>query len=326
MKTNPIYKSLLNKSVSSMLSAIEIYNKPNFAYREESFAILAVNSLELLFKAQLFKARKYNLQSLYVLESVLTKNGLPHKRKKKPKLSRSGNPQTINLMESIKRLINLGFKISGNNIGNIESLVELRDNAIHFHNSDPISKEIQEIGFATIKNYLHLIKNWEVEIDMSKYNLYLMPLAYVDSKVISTGVITKEVQNYLSFVKSKIDQEDKNDQDFDIAISIDVSFKKENSFGQLGFKYDDKGVPIKLTEENIKQMYPLTYKDLCITAAKRYDNFKQNNDFHTCMREIKENDKLCHERKLDPDSKSSITKLFYNTNIWKVLDENYNKK
>jgi len=309
-----------------MLSAIEIYNKPNFAYREESFAILAVNSLELLFKAQLFKACKYNLQSLYVLEPVLTKNGFPHKRKKKPKLSRSGNPQTINLMESIKRLINLGFKISSNNIGNIESLVELRDNAIHFHNNDSISKEIQEIGFATIKNYLHLIKNWEVEIDMSTYNLYLMPLAYVDSKVISTGVITKEVQNYLSFVKSKIDQEDKNDEDFDIAISIDVSFKKENSFGQLGFKYDDKGVPIKLTEENIKEKFPLTYKDVCLAASKRYKDFKQNNDFHACMKKIKENNKLCHERKLDPDNKSSMTKLFYNSNIWKVLDENYNKK
>lgn len=326
MKTNPIYKSLLNKSVSSMLSAIEIYNKPNFAYREESFAILAVNSLELLFKAQLFKAFKYNLQSLYVLEPVLTKNGLPHKRKKKPKLSRSGNPQTINLMESIKRLINLGLKISNNNIGNIESLVELRDNAIHFHNNDSISKEIQEIGFATIKNYLHLIKNWEVEIDMSSYNLYLMPLAYVDSKVISTGVITKEVQNYLSFVKSKIDQEDKDDKDFDIAISIDVSFKKENSFGQLGFKYDDKGVPIKLTEENIKETFPLTHKDVCVAASKRYIDFKQNNDFHACMKKIKENSKLCHERKLDPDNKSSMTKLFYNSNIWKVLDENYNKK
>src|SRR5690606_33272697 len=101
MKVNPTYKSLLNKSVSSMLSAIEIYNKPNFSYREESFAILAVNSLELLFKAQLLRACRYKLQYLYVMEPVLTKNKIPHKSRKKPKLSRSGNPQTINLMECV---------------------------------------------------------------------------------------------------------------------------------------------------------------------------------------------------------------------------------
>ena len=30
MKINPAYRSLFDKSVGSMLSAIEIYNKPNF--------------------------------------------------------------------------------------------------------------------------------------------------------------------------------------------------------------------------------------------------------------------------------------------------------
>lgn len=326
MKINPTYRSLLNKSVSSMLSAIEIYNKPNFAYREESFAILAVNSLELLFKAQLLKANRYKLQSIYVMESILNKDNTPHKSKKKPKLSRSGNPQTINLMECLKRLDKVGLKISKNNIGNIESLIELRDNAVHFHNNESLSKEIQEIGFATIKNYLHIIKIWEIDIDMSSYNLYLMPLAYVDSKVISTGVITNEVQNYLSFVKSKIDKEDKTDQDFDIAISIDVSFKKENSFGQIGFKFDENGVPIKLTEENIKEKYPLTYDDVCTGASKRYNDFKRNQYFHDSMSKIKQDNKLCHQRRLDPDNKKSMTKPFYNSNIWKELDQIYTKK
>ena len=45
MKINKTYRSLLDKSINSMLSAIEIYNKPNFSYREETFAILAINSI-----------------------------------------------------------------------------------------------------------------------------------------------------------------------------------------------------------------------------------------------------------------------------------------
>ena len=44
MKVNKTYRSLLDKSIGSMLSAIEIYNKPAFHNREEVFAILAVNS------------------------------------------------------------------------------------------------------------------------------------------------------------------------------------------------------------------------------------------------------------------------------------------
>lgn len=44
MSNKKIYKGLIDKSIGSMLSAIEIYNKPDFKYREETFAILAINS------------------------------------------------------------------------------------------------------------------------------------------------------------------------------------------------------------------------------------------------------------------------------------------
>ena len=51
MKKNPIYESLIDKSIGSMLSAIEIYNKPDFKYREETFAILAINFLGTFIKS-----------------------------------------------------------------------------------------------------------------------------------------------------------------------------------------------------------------------------------------------------------------------------------
>lgn len=226
MRVNQTYRSLLDKSMNSMLSAIEIYNKPNFSYREETFAILATNAIELLFKAQLLKASSYQMKSLYVMEPVIKIDGTHHKTRKKPKLSRSRNPMTSGLFEVIKKLGEKGLKITNNHLGCIEALVELRDNAIHFHNERFVSKEIQELGFATIKNYLHIIKKWELEVDLSAYNFYLMPLAYVDSKLISEGVITDEIKKYLSFVKAKVDAQDKSDEEFDIAISIDINFSK----------------------------------------------------------------------------------------------------
>ena len=44
-----------------MVAAIEIYNKPQFSYRPQSFAILALNAWELLFKAKWLADHKNHL-------------------------------------------------------------------------------------------------------------------------------------------------------------------------------------------------------------------------------------------------------------------------
>ena len=81
MKVNPIYRALLDKSISCMLSAIELYNKPDFKYREDAFAILSVNAWELLLKSQLFKCNKYTFKAICKTEPLKTKAGTNHKRK-----------------------------------------------------------------------------------------------------------------------------------------------------------------------------------------------------------------------------------------------------
>lgn len=47
------YRGLRSNSEAAMLAAIEIYNKPQFSYRDECFTILLVNAWELLLKATL---------------------------------------------------------------------------------------------------------------------------------------------------------------------------------------------------------------------------------------------------------------------------------
>lgn len=326
MKINKTYRSLLDKSINSMLSAIEIYNKPDFNYREETFAILAVNSWELLFKGQLLKLSKYNMNALYEMEFVKKKNG-ENSTRTKPKTNRAGNPMTIGLFEAVNRLDKLGKKVNSNLLKSIESIIELRDNAIHFHNEKSISKELQELGFACIKNYMSIVKNWELEIDLTKYNFYLMPLAYVDSKVSAESVITDEIAKYLDFVKSKVNESDNEDIEYDVAIAIDIQFKKSNTFEDgLPIKYDANGVAIALSEEDIRKKFPLDYKDITDTASSRYLDFSRNKSFHAHMRTIKANEKLCYTRKLDPKSKNSQKKEFYSSNVWQVLDSHYSRK
>jgi hypothetical protein len=310
--------SLLNKSIASMLSAIEIYNKPCFAYREESFAILAVNAWELLLKAHILQINHYNKNSIYELDiSSRTK-------KPKPRLNRCGNPLSISISKAIDKLNQLK-KLPKNLEENINSLIELRDNVVHFVVPN-ITKQIQELGFACIKNYITIIKKWELEIDLSKYNFYLMPLAYVDAKIEAESILTSETKLYLDFIQSKIKNQDNTDEDFDIAISIDIKFKKGNSFDSIGMKYDQNGVPIILSEENIRERFSLTYSDVTTKGKERYSDFIQNSIFHKTMSEIKTDNKIHHTRILDPDNKKSQKKDFYSTNIWKELDKHYTVK
>lgn len=324
MKINKTYRSLLDKSISSMLSAIEIYNKPNFKYREESFAILAVNAWELLFKACILRDNKYKLNSIYELAPANRKDGTKSTSRKKIVENRCGNPKSISIFNAIEKL-DKGGKLPKNLKDSIDALIELRDNSIHFFNTDPITKQVQELGFACIKNYIAVIKKWDIDIDLSDYNFYLMPLAYIDEKKIVDATLTSETENYINLVKSKLAQIDTSDRDFDIAISIDIDFKKGNSFESIGVKYDPNGIPVTLSEENIKMKYPWTHAELVSQCRKRYCNFKQNNNFNNILRLLKSNDKFCHLRKLDIDNPKSPKKTYYNANILKELDNHYTK-
>lgn len=232
---------------------------------------------------------------------------------------------TISLAESIYRLRAKNETLSLNLIKSLFALIELRDNAIHFHNDSEIEKEIQELGFACIKNFMELIKKWEPKVNLSNYNFYLMPLAYVDSKIEANAILTDEVKNYLNYLKKKVSETDGEDLDFSVAIGIDISFKKNTTLEGIGMRYDSDGVPINLSEEDITKKYPLTYNEIVQKSRKRYKDFKQNSDFHSIMREIKKEDKFAHNRKLDPKSAKSQIKTFFNPNVWQELDKHYSK-
>ena len=325
MKINKTYRSLLDKSIASMLAAIEIYNKPNFNYREETFAVLAVNAWELLLKAYILRENRYKMRSLYILEPVINKDGSASQKKKKPKLNRCGNPMSISIFECIKSLDDK--KVLPKNLkNNIESIIELRDNSVHFVSLTPLSKQIQELGFACVKNYISAIKLWKLSIDISRYNLYLMPLAYIDEKITVDSVVTEDNENYISFVKRLLESDQEDDRDFDIAISIDVEFKKGNSFDAIGVKYDSDGTAVALTEEQIHKKFPWSYKEVAERCRARYADFKQDRLFNSYMSEIKANTKLSVPRNLYFGNPKSAKTFYYSTNVLNFFDGKYTRK
>lgn len=60
---------LAKKSLNATLSALEIYNKPDSKYREESFCILMINAYEILFKAKILSDNEDKIKSLYIYEN-----------------------------------------------------------------------------------------------------------------------------------------------------------------------------------------------------------------------------------------------------------------
>ena len=106
-KRNHLYVSLIDKSLSSMLSAIELYNKPDFSYREEAFAILAVNAWELLLKAFILRSSKYNTRSIYELIPKKKKDGTSSTRMI-VSMNRTGTPKSISILSAIEVLTQQG--------------------------------------------------------------------------------------------------------------------------------------------------------------------------------------------------------------------------
>ena len=166
-------KTLADKSIASMLAALEIYNKPDFKYREETFSILATTSWELLLKARLLQLGGNKPRSILEYRKRQKCDGTLTAKKYKVK-NRSGNYNTISLFKAFDSLVNAhGDTIQPIVRNNLEALVEVRDNSVHFLNDDlRLSKKVHEVGTASIKNYTRLLYNW-FGIALSHYDIFM---------------------------------------------------------------------------------------------------------------------------------------------------------
>lgn len=317
---------LLDKSIAAMIAAIEVYNKPDFMYRGETFSILAINSWELLLKAKYLKDNRNKMRSLYVMEPIINKDGSKSK-KKKIKTTRSGNPFTHSIEFIAKKLIEKG-EMDQVVFNNIMALIELRDSAIHFYNySLKFNVRIQEIGTASLKNYVSLYKKW-FDKDLSEFNFYLMPLSFVQAhKETDILLLNAEEKNFFKYVDD-LEDSASSDGEYSIALNIDVKFSKSTSKDaiKVALSQDSDAIKVTLTEEQLKLKYPMDYAELTAKCKERYSDFVLNGDYHTNRRLYENDDKCAYTRFLDPDKKKSGKKVFYNDVMLLRLDKHYTKK
>lgn len=321
---------MLEKSIAAMLSAIEIYNKPDFKYREETFSVLCINAWELLLKAKLLNLSSNKLASLYVMEYTTLKSGNKSKVKK-PKKNRCGNQTSINLFEAFRVITEeFGVKVEKPVNDNLIALTEIRDNSIHFVNDDLLlSLKVQELGSASLQNYLHLVRSWFGDA-LSGYNFYLMPLSFFRDFTEAPGVsLNSGERNVLDYIKKSEEEYDKNDHvgDYNLTLRIDVKFQKVKSTSGLPVQItnDPNAMAVRFTEEDITDKYPWDYNVLTTRLSKRYADFKVNRQYHKIRIKLEQDKNFAYMRLFNPGNPKGGKKTLYNPNIQKEFDKIYTK-
>ncbi len=319
------FQYLLDKSIAAAISAIEIYNKPDFKYREETFSILMINAWELVLKAKILKDNSNDLKSIQIPEKTTNKQGEPLKRFY-PKLNRAGNPMTIEIKGAIEKL-----KLPNTLKENLYILIEIRDNAIHFLNKEPFfQKKILEIGTANLKSYLKVFNDW-FDHDLNQYNFYLMPISFFHTFEIESFSINKQpkqLQNLITHILQKeIEHPSNTENDHNISLKLETKFAKSTNPEALQVEYSkDAKLKVKIdAEEKFKNKYQLDFQSLIEKMSERYTNFSRNPEFFKLKKKLEKNEKYCGERFLDMIKRTGTSKKYYSTEIFKEFDKRYIK-
>lgn len=319
-------KELLDRAIAAMVAAIEIYNKPGFPYRTESFAILAINGWELLFKAKWLADNRNRASSLYVYETRENADGKKSK-KKYVKRTDAGNPFTHSLTYLAKKLVE-DKKLDARAWDNIQVLLELRDSAVHFYNQSPAFwVRLQEIGAACAKNFATTVHDW-FDRELSEFELHLMPLAFVDLPTNMDGfLLNAEEKNFLSFLEALDKPQADPDSPYSVTVNIELKFTRSKAKDALAAQItNDPNAPaVRLTDEQIREKYPWDYQKLTEECAKRYSDFKQDKTYYAVRKGLMTDSRFGTIRFLDPGNSKSQKKPFFNPNILNELDKHYTK-
>lgn len=322
----PLSKELAEKSVQAAISAIEVYNKPDFSYREEAFSLLMVNAWELLLKAKWLLDHEEKTESLYETE-IQDGQSIPKK-------NRSGNPITFGLTYLAGKLLqdpNSGLEKPCHS--NLIALVEIRDNAAHFFNKDLyFGRRILEVGTASLRNYLQLATEW-FQVDLSRYNFFLMPISFYHGfETAAPSSLTHypdQVRRLIQYLDSLEveDQAEENPRQH-VALHLETRLVRAKDTAALAFRWtDDPAAPeVNVREEDVLKNYPMSYSDLTQSMRRRYSNFVENKHFHRLKQEIEKEAKYAIVRLLNPANPKTPRQRFYNANILQAFDKHYTRR
>lgn len=311
------------------MAAIEIYNKPDFLYREETFAILMVNAWELALKAQILQLNSNKLTSLYRREKRRKKDGSRTKRRY-TKINRAGNPVTVGLYPAASQLKAVGYGLDRRCLENITLLVEIRDNAVHlFNKSFGLKARLRGIGMAALRNYVAQVQEW-FNYDLTKFDFYLMPLSFFQPSAmggnLSLETLNPQSRNLLEYLRRRESAfPSEESQTYNVALHLEPHLVQTPTADVLPVQIVQAGEPrsIAISEDQVLEEFCLRYRDLTNELRARYSDFSENQRFHDLRRELEGDPRYCFERVWDPSSPRSSKLKFYSRAIFRGFDGEY---
>lgn len=319
---------MLAKAEAALLAAIEIYNKPDFKYREETFAILMLNAWELLIKAKAVADNANDVRCIWVREARTLKNGR-QSAKAHVKLGRSGNPITRGLMSIVNEWDqNSITRLSPAVKTNLTALLEIRDNAVHYMNANfELAEQVLSIGTASVKNFIGLAQAW-FNHDLSRYTLYLMPIGFVSERALALTTRSNEKQLVAYLAQVIASQNDLTSDEYHVSLTVNLRFERSKTdyAASVALTNDPTAPKVYLTEANFKARYPWSYAQLLAKCRSLYLDFKQNAKFHQLHKSCVGNAKYSMTRLMDPDNPKSSRQTFYSSSILELFDTQYVRK
>ena len=269
-------QDLLENAVAAALSAIEIYNKPDFKYRESTFTILMVNSWELLLKAKILKDSG-DFDSLLVMD---TKTG-------EPKTTRSGNPMTHEITYCLRHL-DLPQALREN----VERLIEIRDTVTHLCASQPIQYLVYTLAAASLRNFEKACRDWFGR-SLAEYTFYILPLSFASNFTTFSALDLSRHPDAVSKLLGSVAESQRESSEsggYHLVCVINarvVSAKKLVDEPDLTVAIDadadDKAI-IKL--QSVTDRYPLSYEDVWKRVRKKIPNVKRH-EINTAIKALK---------------------------------------
>jgi len=325
----PLSAKFVEKAEAALVAAIEVYNKPSFRYREETFALLAINAWELLLKAQILKRGANDPKVIRVYETRRTKSGKTSK-KRYLKRNRAGSPLTVSLPACIVELDkDPTTRLSTAIKANLDAIIAIRDNAVHYINASPIlSKQVLEVASATVKNFVILSKSW-FALDFSDSLSLVLPLSFISGvKDVDTVVVTAGENRLIKYLQSLAAAETEAGSPYSVALRVQVKLERSKLATASRFQItnDPDAVKVILSDQDVRERYPWDYKALSDKCIDRYSNFKRDNKYHSLRKPLLGDPRYAHSRFLDPGNIKSGRKNFYSSAILDVFDKHYIRK
>ena len=317
---------LLDRSISAMLAGIEIYNKPLFPYRVESFTMLAINAWELLFKAKWLRLNNNKIAHLYVYEKKRLKNGNVG-QKATIKRTASGAPFTHSVEHLAKKLFE-NHTIPKEVMDNIMFLQEFRNASVHFYlNSLESAQRLQELSMASVKNYTALVQEWFGRA-LSDFDFFLMPLALLNPPVEYQHDKSVEEQRFLDYLIKNGFGRGTASGKYAVAINVEIKFTRTKDPNALAVRWtnEEGATKLSLSDDQIMQKYKYTYRELTDTCKGRYADFVENQEYHNLRKRLAKDPKYGYVRLLNPKSARSAKTEMYAEAILTEFDKHYKPK